>query len=76
MSKTQAVPDRLTSAVVDELRQQRGMTYVELALASGIPRSTMCNKIRVVDLFTVAELKRLAPALGVSVYELLEGAAE
>ncbi|WP_166671302.1 hypothetical protein [Cryobacterium psychrophilum] len=35
-----------------------------LASASGIARSTLRTKIQNVDLFTVAELKRLGTALG------------
>jgi len=35
-----------------------------LASACGIARSTLRTKIQNVDLFTIAELKRIGPALG------------
>ena len=53
-----------TPDVVNVLRKSLGMTDEALASACGIARSTLRTKIQNVDLFTVAELKRIGPALG------------
>jgi len=50
--------------VINTLRVELGLTEVALASAAGFPRSTLRTKIHNVELFTIAELRRLGSALG------------
>lgn len=61
--------------VINIVRQELGLTDDALAIESGIPRSTLRTKIRNIDLFTLGELKRIGPALGVDYKSWLEEAA-
>lgn len=61
--------------VINSLRIELNLSDGALAADSGIPRSTLRTKIRNVDLFTVAELKRLGLALGVDYTTWLEPVA-
>lgn len=51
--------------VINVLKTTLGMSDGALASASGISRSTLRTKIQNIDLFTIAQLKRIGPALGV-----------
>ncbi|TDW30984.1 hypothetical protein EDD25_2772 [Cryobacterium psychrophilum] len=69
MSPTFTQADGITKPVpapdvINALRKSLDMSDGALASASGIARSTLRTKIQNVDLFTVAELKRLGTALG------------
>lgn len=61
--------------VINIVRLELGLTDDALAIESGIPRSTLRTKIRNIDLFTIGELKRIGPALGVDYKSWLEEAA-
>lgn len=61
--------------VINVLKNSLGMTDQALASACGIARSTLRTKIQNVDLFTVAELKRIGPALGADYKTWLEPVA-
>jgi plasmid maintenance system antidote protein VapI len=50
--------------VINVVKKSLGMSDGALASACGIARSTLRTKIQNVDLFTIAELKRIGPALG------------
>lgn len=61
--------------VINVLKTSLGMSDGALASASGISRSTLRTKIQNVDLFTIAQLKRIGPALGVDYRVWLEPVA-
>jgi transcriptional regulator with XRE-family HTH domain len=74
-TSTKAVITAPTPDVINELRLSLGMSDGVLASACGIARSTLRTKIRNVDLFTVAELKRIGPVLGADYKTWLEPVA-
>lgn len=75
MSFTQSPTQTNGRDVINVARKTRNLTDQALASASGIARSTLRTKIQNVDLFTVAELKRLGQALGVDYMTWLEPVA-
>ena len=65
-TSTQTPPD-----VINIIRKSIGMSDDELAVRSGIARSTLRTKYRDVNSFKLSELKRIALALGVSYLDLI-----
>jgi transcriptional regulator with XRE-family HTH domain len=63
------VPDDLTQAVAAELRRlvkERGLSGRKLAELSGIPTNNVAAKLRADRPIDMADLERLAAALGVT----------
>jgi transcriptional regulator with XRE-family HTH domain len=58
------------------LRKQKELTWYRLAKLSGIPKQTLARLEQPTSNPTLAMLRRLAKALGVTVAELVEGETE
>ena len=74
----QSAGRRASAAAVDEIRRilaRDGIRIATLATASGIPRSTLHNKLSGRGQLTVADLVRIAIALDVPAADLFAAAA-
>ena len=66
------------SSVLNYLMQNHkpeAYTQAELARRTGIPQATIRSKIRGKNVWTISELEKIAPHLGIPVWEII-GAAE
>lgn len=61
----QPTSDKSPPDAINLRRIEIGLTEVALATAAGFPVSTLRTKINNFNLFTLYEIKRLGPALGV-----------
>ncbi|AUS34642.1 transcriptional regulator [Rhodococcus qingshengii] len=69
--------DEYTAAVADELRAARieqGMTQMQLAETSGIPRSTISKILAGGQPIDLSELRAICTALGLSAVQVMQSA--
>lgn len=62
---------RVTAQAVTEALVESGKSQLSLSDETGIPRTTLLRRLSGATPFTVAELQRIAEALGVPVVSLL-----
>lgn len=60
-----------TAEAVETAITAAGLTHLGVAEASGIPRTTLLRKLAGHSSFTIDELERLAPVIGVRFSDLL-----